>query len=51
MFRKWRLEVPKHELAAVQSLIFNIKLRNKIASRIQYEKRKGKALSALAFRL
>lgn len=51
MFRKWRLFVSNHELKAVQDIIFNIKLRNQITSRINYEKRKTKALTTLAFRL
>ena len=51
MFRKWRLHVSRSELKAVNDFIFNIKLRNQITSRINYEKRKSKALTALAFKL
>lgn len=51
MFRKWRMQVSNHELKAVNEFIFNIKLKNKIVSRVNYEKRKSKALTAMAFRL
>ena len=51
MFRKWRLYVSRSELKAVNDFIFNVKLRNQITSRINYEKRKSKALTALAFKL
>ena len=51
MFRKWRFEVSNGDLRAVDKYIFNIKMRNKIQSRINYEKRKSKALTALAFRM
>lgn len=51
MFRKWRLYVSRSELKAVNDFIFNVKLRNQIASRINYEKRKSKALTALALKL
>lgn len=51
MFRKWRLYVSRSEFKAVNDFIFNVKLRNQITSRINYEKRKSKALTALAFKL
>ncbi len=51
MFRKWRFFVSNHELKAVEKFVFNLKLKNIISNRINYEKRKSKALTILAFRL
>ena len=35
----------------INSYIYNIKLRNKISKRINYEKRKMKAITTLAFKM
>lgn len=39
------------ELKTIDDYIYNIKLRNKISSRINYEKRKSKALTTLALKM
>lgn len=38
-------------MRAVSNFLYNMKLKYKITSRINYEKRKSKALTALAFRM
>lgn len=50
MFRKWRLEVPNHQLMITDNFLYKMKLRGKIVSKINYEKRKSKILTSLAFK-
>ena len=51
VFRKWRFQCVNEDLKMINSYIYNIKLRNKISSRINYEKRKSKAITTLAFKM
>ena len=51
VFRKWRFQCPNSNLKTIDDYIYNVKLRNKIASRINYEKRKTKAITTLAFKM
>ena len=51
MFRKWRFQLSNEDLLAVDKYLDKLKMRNKVLSRVNYEKRKSKALTALSLRI
>ena len=51
MFRKWRIQLSNEDIRCVDNYLDKLKMRNKVLSRVNYEKRKSKALTMLAFKM